>query len=68
MVQLQWENANFQKNAKFTSKHNFGPGSQYPMFERTYVGNFYKKTKNSITPHVGARGPRKPPKTAFFEL
>ena len=38
------------------------------MFERTYVGNFYKKTKNSITPPVGARGPRKPPKTAFFEL
>ena len=29
------------------------------MFERTYVGSFYKETKNSITPRVGARGPRK---------
>ena len=38
------------------------------MFERTYVGNFFKKTKNSITTHVGARGPRKPPKTAFLNF
>ena len=29
---------------------------------------FTKKQKILSPPHVGARGPRKPPKTAFFEL
>ena len=38
------------------------------MFERTYVGNFSKKTKNSLTPHVGVWGPLKPPKTPFLNF
>ena len=64
---ITMEKCQLSEKSKIHLKNNFGPSSQQPILELTYVGCVYNKPKNSITTPLGARGPRKPPKTAFLK-